>query len=533
MHKRKSKKPLGLRGVIVMLVITMFNIIMFPAVTMAETIEKGGSESEVTAFEMLEAAEIQAPVVEEVQLDANGGESEQILDDMGEKNGVVLFAAAASDVNNGEMAVPADETDNVVLNYNKIIRHESWFTRNFTVTYDGKTKVAYCIEPKDYPPEKGNHTAVKYDNELMTKALYYSYGYPGYEKHTRAYLDKCNLPVDYRGDDGAYVISHLILSYFYDNKSNSSDAFKGLSTSTKTLIQNMAADMEKNWPDVPEDASLAFDVTHVSAQWNRDKQVQETPTITLQGHTDNKISVTVPSGVTMVKLSGDELTEYTADTENDDDSDSLAASNRVVDVYGGDEFYFTAPASVKGHFESGQMTGSLQDFQPYLIKVSNKQDILYCGERARDTVSFSIDWNDMGNFILNKVSASPEITDKNKNYSLEGAEYEIYDGDGAVYEKLVTDAEGAAQVLLPYGEYVLREKTAPQGYAVDPEEISITVNSDENVMEHEEQIITDKSENDESPKTGDETAGNIALWVIAIISAGVVAASVGIGTRKL
>lgn len=178
------------------------------------------------------------------------------------------------------------------------------------------------------------------------------------------------------------------------------------------------------------------------------------------------------------------------------------------------------------------MTGSLQDFQPYLIKVSNKQDILYCGDGAKDSVSFAIDWIDMGKFILNKVSASPEITENNEAYSLEGAKYAIYDQDGVLYEELITDAGGTAQVMLPYGEYSLKEKAAPAGYATDSEEISIIINNSENVLEHKEQILPEKTEYDNSPKTGDGVSGHIVMWVIAVLSA-TAAASVFVRIRQL
>lgn len=518
MYKRNLGKPFRRRGVIVVFVFMIFIAMILPSTTMAETIDANSSKMDVSGLKTMEDVEIQAPVVEKVSLEGDGREANQVLDEMNEKNGVVLFADT-SGADDGELAVKAISSDNVTFTYNKVIRYENFFTRNFTVSYDGKSKVAYCIEPKADPPDKGSHTAMKYDNRLMTKALYYSYGYPGYEKNTKPYLDKCSMHDDYRGTDGAYAISHLLLSYLYDNKSDSSDAFEGVSASTKKLIKQLAIDMEKNWPEVPEDASLSFDITQASAQWNKERQIQETPVITLKGHRDNKISVTVPSGVTMVKLSGNELNEYTSGTAGTTDTESHSEELQTVDVYGGDEFYFTAPAAIKGQFQSGQLIGSLQDFQTYLIKVSSKQDIMYCGDGGKDAVSFSIDWIDVGSFTLNKVSAAPEITENNEDYSLEGAEYVISNEDGMPYENLVTDADGIAQIMLPYGEYTLKERTAPKGYEVDTKGISITVNSDETALEHKEQIIPPKEKADNSPKTGDNDWHYALMLGIAVLSA--------------
>lgn len=484
----KKKKLLGRRGFAVVLVLMIITGLVQPLSAMAETENGEGSVS--TAADAAEMLKTDAPAADVVEMESADEEAKQMLDDLEEKNGAVIFAAADNNV----MDVPAASSDQVVLNYTKIIRHEDWFTRSFTVQYDGKRRVAYCIEPKDYPPDKGTHTAVKYDNDLMTKALYYAYGYPGYEKTTKAYLAGCSMDDDYRGNDGAYVMSHLVLSYFYDNESTGSDAFKGLSQETKTLVKNMAYALKNQWADVPEDASLAFDISEVAAEWNPDKQYQETPVITLKGHRDNKITVTVPAGATMIRLSDNELTEYTSG-ENEEEL-------QRADVYGGDEFFFTAPGSVKGRYASGKMTGSLQEFQSYLIKVTSKQDILYCGDGARDSVEFSIKWADIGSFVLNKVSASPEITDGNDAYSLEHAEYGIY-ADGQLYEEIETNAEGGGEVLLPYGEYTLKELEAPKGYAVDTASHEISIESGQTVFEHEEQIAPEKTVPDSSPKTGD------------------------------
>lgn len=521
MYKRKSEEYFRLRGIIVVLVFTMFMGMTIPAAAMSEAAE--GEEG--SALEKLGEVDLQSPVVEKVQLDGAESESEQALTEIEENNGIVLFAASSEETEKAS-AIPAPDSSNVVLTYNKIIRHEDWFTRNFTISYNGKTKVAYCIEPKDAPPDKGSHTAVRYDNRMMTKVLYYCYGYPGYEKNTKQYLAKCTLSSDYKGDDGAYVISHLLLSYFYDGKNSSSDAFKGLSASTRSLIASMAADLENNWPEVPQDASLSFDITQADAQWNKNKQIQETPVLTLNGHKDNKVSVPIPQGATMIKLSNNELTEYAPGSGGETDT------QQMVDIYGGDEFYFTAPASMTGHFESGQLIGSLQEFQPYLIKVSDKQDIMYCGDGARDSVSFSVNWIDVGTFVLNKISASPEITENNEEYSLEGAEYEVYDENGALYGEIVTDVNGKGQIMLPHGDYTLKEKAAPMGYAVDLKELSITVADGENVLEHKEQILPKEKTRDDSPKTGDDAFNYIVIWCIAGAAALVAGMSLAVGMRR-
>lgn len=524
MNKKRTGKSIFKRGVFAALALVVASGIIFPTAAMAETSAKNSVADAITNVD------VQAPQVEKVNVEGENEKSEKALEDLNDNNGIVMFAAedsknAAADKS---LNVKADDTDTVVFSYDKIVRYENWFTRRFTVEFDGKKQVAYCIEPEASPPDKGTHTAVKYDNELMKKALYYSYGYPGYETTTKPYLAKQSIGSDYSGEDGQYVLSHLVLSYLYDNESDSSDGFKGVKSSTRTLIKNIVHELKTNWQAVPEDVALAFDKTKVKAEWNKEKQCQETSVIKLYGHKDNKITVTVPEGTTLVKMTGNDMKEYTCDKAYGGEAKKV-----IAELSGGDEFYFTAASDVKGSYESGQMTGSLQAFQPYVIAVSGKQDILYCGNGSRDSVSFSIKWVDLGDFILNKMSASPEITDNNDSYSLEGARYEIYGENGKLYTQIETDAEGHASTLLPYGEYSLKEKSAPRGYIVDTAVHELKIDSPETVIEHREQIVpiekpeqpSQTHDTDTSPKTGDDDADLIMLGIMASIAAAIMIAA--------
>ena len=77
-----------------------------------------------------------------------------------------------------------------------------------------------------------------------------------------------------------------------------------------------------------------------------------------------------------------------------------------------------------------------------------------------------------------KSSAMPEITDGNACYSLEGAVYSVYEGNttsGTVVAELTTDSNGMATVTnLEAGEYTIKEKSAPKGFAVDSKEYHVT-----------------------------------------------------------
>lgn len=400
----------------------------------------------------------------EVDISGSDSKSEKELSELKESKGVVLFAESGDSLK--PVTEPAPSTDKVVLKYSKVVWYENYSTHYFKVTFDGKTRIAYCVQPKLQAPSQGTRTAYKYNNSLMTKALYYSYGYPGYDKRTRSYVSKKDID-DYDDDYGAYALSHMVLSYIYDNESSKSDAFTGVSSSTRKLVKDLTEMIDKKWPEPPSDASLSLSKTNVTATWDSSGNVQKTPSIKLKGHGDNRINMTIPKYCTMVKTGDGVTKKYTRGKDN----------SKKVKVFSGDSFYFTAPASVKGTFRSPEMEGVLSTFQPYLIKVSGKQNIVFCGVGATTSVSFRINWVKTGKVKLVKKSEQPEITGGSDCYSLEGAVYGIYSKDtGKLIKKLTTDKDGKAEADgMIRGNYVIRELTPPKGYAKDEKEHAVKV----------------------------------------------------------
>lgn len=79
---------------------------------------------------------------------------------------------------------------------------------------------------------------------------------------------------------------------------------------------------------------------------------------------------------------------------------------------------------------------------------------------------------------INKSSANTDITDGNGCYSLEGAEYAVYNSDNQAVDKLTTDANGYAKSkLLPSGTYTVKELKVPKGYGLDEEPHGIEIKS--------------------------------------------------------
>ena len=79
---------------------------------------------------------------------------------------------------------------------------------------------------------------------------------------------------------------------------------------------------------------------------------------------------------------------------------------------------------------------------------------------------FEIDWRVVaGKLSIHKSSANPGITDGNDCYSLEGAEFTVYNAAGQSMGVLRTNANGDTNTLeLPEGTYTVRETKPPKGY---------------------------------------------------------------------
>lgn len=83
---------------------------------------------------------------------------------------------------------------------------------------------------------------------------------------------------------------------------------------------------------------------------------------------------------------------------------------------------------------------------------------------------FEINWRVVaGKLSIHKSSANPGITDGNDCYSLEGAEFTVYNAAGQSMGVLRTNANGDTNTLeLPEGTYTVRETKPPKGYLPAP-----------------------------------------------------------------
>ena len=119
-----------------------------------------------------------------------------------------------------------------------------------------------------------------------------------------------------------------------------------------------------------------------------------------------------------------------------------------------DEIYEEA-----NHGESAEV---LKNYRIYTINggISRYQDICFLIQNAK------------GGLSIQKVSANPEVTENNKNYSLAGAVYGIYKDDSCTNEimTMTTNEEGygaTGDEVLESGTYYVKEKVPSQGYLLD------------------------------------------------------------------
>ncbi|MDO4176709.1 MAG: VaFE repeat-containing surface-anchored protein [Bacillota bacterium] len=444
MHYRK-KGSLLRKGIAAFLLFLMVSSsLAFAADTGEVTDNTEATATQETDKESSEGQESSQPaeaseefeMVGTVEVETEDSESQEAVEDIIEDGSVMIFAQG-------------EATSKTVTLYSKgKIKYESGRTHLFRVSCDGQELISYCIEPKKTYSGKAKHTAKPYNSALMTKALYYSYGSPGYSEKTEQYLEGISRKDCYMGDQGAYILCHIMLSYIYDGEKSSTDAFMGCSSATKKVVKNLLAAV-KSWPDPPGRSEIGLSAATVDASWNEEKLVQETPEIKVGGTEGNSIDVPVPEGATLYK-------------------GELEAQSGTVNVAVGESFRITAPSTVQGSYESPAMAAAITDFQPYIIQPKGKQSQLF-NLSTVNSISYSINWVDFGRVDLTKTSADPGITDGNTYYTLEGANYGLYSkATDKKYAELVTGEDGQAFANnIPYGEYYLKEIEPSRGYELD------------------------------------------------------------------
>jgi LPXTG-motif cell wall-anchored protein len=250
---------------------------------------------------------------------------------------------------------------------------------HYTVTVNGKTRQAYCLQPSEMPPEVGNRTAAQMpDSSKVARTMYYCYGYPGQGKLSN-WL-KTHGHSSYASGMNFYVFCHVLLSYQYQPKT----AFVGWTgpnpnTTINKSYQDMVKAAAKYVNTLPDpagfDSSISFSSTNgssASAKWNGSGFKSDE--ITLKGHEDNYVEYKVPSGMTLT-MGGR----------------TYKAGANVV-IHSGIPFTLSTTDKSKAGttYSSGTLHGNLQDYTAYKITGSGTQNMAFFAVDKSDTASFSV-----------------------------------------------------------------------------------------------------------------------------------------------
>ena len=387
-------------------------------------------------------------------------EEEEVITQIEEGEAVLLMADEEELV---ARAATSRASTTVSLVKGEPLYYDSWTTHYFYINGN----LGYCLEPSANSPNSGSYAAtVLADNKLLSKALYYLVGGPGY---TSA-LEKQFFPGSVGNQERNYCISHVVLSYIYDNCSASGDAFTGVSSATLQQVKDITAIIQGL--EAAPDAELSISPSSQESSYVKSDGIQKTGSFKLTGDDKNYITITLPDDVTIHNQTTDKN------------------GTGKVKISGGDKFYFTAPLTVTGTWKTGSIYGAITD--QYKALVINEGDSTqtvgswsYTIAGEVEPVSFSVKWLDMGQISLKKMSSDTSATADGVDdsyYSLKGATFEVRNSSGTVVDTLVTDEKGeATSVLLPYGNYKLVETKNPTGYlfaadaSVELESISASV----------------------------------------------------------
>ena len=298
-------------------------------------------------------------------------------------------------------------------------------------TVDGKT--AFCMEHKKVTPITGNYlTESIYKNETIRKVLYY--GYKGTEQWS-----------GFKSKEQGIVCTSLALSYFYSGKDTI--GFKLGSSKDKSIKLSKFLDYIED----KEAPSETFNLSKKSVKSYASGTIQRTPNIKFNADTRNSVTMKLPSGIKLVKVSG-----------------KTSGTTGSVKIYGDTTFYLTAPLDKKGTFKTGKLKGTRKEFQAILLKTGNSQVQDLVKTVVQDptaTVSLNVTWDaDPGTFLINK-----RLRLSNGLQIKAGAGVEFTCTHNETKQKIVlkTDANGVAKSKvgsMPAGRWTVVETKTPVGY---------------------------------------------------------------------
>ncbi len=315
----------------------------------------------------------------------------------------------------------------------------NYSTAYFTVN----GRVAYCLESMKASPPSSDYVANVFESNInLQKVLYYGYGGPG--DITGTYMPDFDWQLK-------YVFTHLAASYAYCGM----DAFYGCTMDDIKECGVWGYIEYINGLDEPPTAALSLSPT--TAKATEDNGKQKTGTFKLTGDSRNYITLKLP----------DNVTYHSGNT----------TKTGSVKIYGGTSFFFSAPLTVSGTWNSGKLEGQMGSQWKTLVLSTGEgtQDIGYGAffDEENSSVSFKVTWMDLAKVKVVKKDAAT-------NVNLAGAVFGIYSDKGCtnlITQMPATDANGASEVQITKTQdtVYLKEISVPQGYKVKTSAVNVSL----------------------------------------------------------
>jgi LPXTG-motif cell wall-anchored protein len=380
------------------------------------------------------------------------------------------------------VSTQSSRSSNVSLEVGKTVYYPSNLGNYVTSYFHVNGHIAYCLESAKPTPAEGEYIAnVISSNQSLQKALYYGYGGAG--DVTGSYM------ADFDGDL-KYVFTHIAASYFYC----------GMAGFAGCTMEDLQACGVLDWihylesQPMPPEPEIHFSSTREEAVVSGSEQ--KTGTIKLQGDSRNHISFSLLSDVTC----------------HNNTTGAVTTSGSVT-INGGESFYFTAPLTVTGTWDSGNLSGSIKKvWQALVVSTGDySQDIGsgYYTEETAAPISFQIKWLDYAEVKVNKKDADT-------GNGLQGAVFGIYQDVNCtqlITTMAATNFSGTASVKIPKTQdtVYLKEITPPTGYQYNAESFNVkldfgktsSVSVPDKRVEAEIQLIKQDAETGESVAQGD------------------------------
>ena len=215
---------------------------------------------------------------------------------------------------------------------------------NYSTTYfTVNGHVAYCLESAKASPPSSDYIANIFESNLaLQKVLYYGYGGPG--DITDSYMPGFDWKLK-------YIFTHIAASYAYCG----TDGFYGCTF--KSIQASGLWDFIQYLNGLEAPPKAAIDLSPASAAAYESNGEQRTKEFYLEGDHRNHITMNLPENVTY----------HSGDT----------TKTGSVKISGGTKFYFSAPMTVTGTWNSGSLAGQMGTQWKTLIVSTGGNDTRY------------------------------------------------------------------------------------------------------------------------------------------------------------